>query len=97
MGKDKINRNLFIEAIEKNEIDKFILGVGEYFIQGPEIEGHWVLGSYNRHVRPFLEYSEVLPDPFWTDVIRSLKSSDDKNLYADFLISFLIPYYSNEK
>lgn len=42
--------NLFIEAIEKDELCEFALGLNDYFILDRENGGHWVLLSWEKYI-----------------------------------------------
>lgn len=88
-------KNLFEQALLRNELVKFIQGEGEYFILDREYGGHWCLMSYRNYIEPYLSINkEILPDEFWRMVNEIFESHYDKNLFLDNLIAIFIPYYN---
>jgi hypothetical protein len=50
--------NLFEKAINNNELNMFALGEADYFILDRENDEHWVLGSWLKHIIPYINENE---------------------------------------
>ncbi|KOY87186.1 hypothetical protein AD998_14450 [bacterium 336/3] len=94
MGENKIE-NLFAFALETNDLENFILGNDKYFVLDREYGEHWVLGSYNSYIEPYIAHlNGLLPEIFWKTIYSILENSTDKNIFLDFLVGYFIPYYN---
>ncbi len=98
MGENKIE-NMFKAALDSDELCDFIFGKNKYFILDRESNEHWPLGSYKRHIEPFLNStSRVFPKIFWEQLENRFKISQDKNMFLDLIVAYFTPYYNcNDK
>ncbi|MFD2515984.1 hypothetical protein ACFSRY_19080 [Pontibacter locisalis] len=88
--------NLFNFSLENNELEKFIVGMDNYFIADRECGGHWAYGNYEKYIKRFLKLNkDVFPLFIWEKLIHILNTSEDINLFLDYLVGFLIPYYNS--
>jgi hypothetical protein len=99
MATDKIN--LFEQAIRQHELAEFGLGKKEYFILDREYDGHWILGSWDRYILPFMaDNSEETASPFLVQMVRELMVSrlaDARERNFALLTHVRIHYYYKTK
>ena len=94
MDKNKIT-NFFQEAIEKKELEAFIIGENKYFVADREYGGHWPYGSYKKFMESYLvENNNLLPQRVWGDIENIFIKSEKLNVFLDYLVIYLHIYYN---
>ena len=90
--------NLFVKALANSELFEFIIGEGDYFVADREYGDHCPLGSYKLYIEEYLSNTKGLfGSEFWLEIIKILESDDkDLNIFIDYLIGYLTPYYHKE-
>jgi hypothetical protein len=92
MGENKIIKNLFEVAIEKNELSQFFLGKGEYFVKNREFGDHWPYGSYKYYLEPYLkEHGE---EKFWQGLFELFIKEKDISIVLNVIVNYLTPFYN---
>ena len=51
--------SLFLKAFANKELGSFAIGKGSYFIQDPERNEHWILGSWKYEILPVQDKTNI--------------------------------------
>ncbi|PBQ32471.1 hypothetical protein CNR22_12045 [Sphingobacteriaceae bacterium] len=87
----------FEEVLRNNNLEDFISGRENYFVLDKEFDEHWALGSYQKFILPYLKVKgNIFEEIFWQQIIQVMADVNDKNIFMDLLIAYLIPYYHND-
>ena len=96
MRENKID-NSFEYALNNNQLYQFIVGKQEYFVLDREMDEHWPLGSYMQFIEPYLNgHNHVFEENFWIKLNETFDKVEDKNIFFDLIVGYLIPYYNTK-